>query len=259
MSSGAVDEFARLLDIMARLRGEDGCPWDREQTASSLRRQLIEECYEAVDAIDADQPDRLRDELGDLMLHIVFQARIGEESGAFTMRDVLRGTNVKLVRRHPHVFGLATVRDSGEVVEQWDDIKALERAERGERRDSAIDGTPRALPQLLRAELLQRRAAKVGFDWPDATGPAEKIAEEAAELTRSQADVEEELGDLLFAVVNLARFLNVSPELALGRACAKFERRFRRVEALAHESGRRLSAMTLQEMDELWERAKAEE
>jgi len=244
---------------MARLRGDEGCPWDREQTALSLRRQLVEECYETVEAIDSGRPDRLRDELGDLMLHIVFQARIGEEAGAFAMPEVLRGINQKLIRRHPHVFGPATVEGAEEVVEQWDEIKALERAGRGERRDSALDGTPRGLPQLLRAELLQKRAAKVGFDWPDAAGPAEKIAEEAAELTRSSGDVEEELGDLLFAVVNLARFLRVSPELALGRACAKFDRRFRRMEALAGESGPRLSEMTLEEMDVLWETAKTEE
>ncbi len=251
-------EFLRLLEIMARLRAPDGCPWDREQTPESLRRTFLEEAYELVEAIHSGVPDRVRDELGDLCLHIVFQARMAEEAGRFDMGDVLRGVNEKLVRRHPHVFADSSVTSPDEVVVKWDEIKAAERRENGEVRESLLDGVPREMPSLLYAEKLQRRAATVGFDWPDASGPLEKVAEEARELAESD-DPEEEFGDLLFALVNFARFAGISSEVALRRASEKFDRRFREIEAAARHEGRSLEGMSLDEMDALWDLVKSRE
>lgn len=259
MKHEAASEFVRLVEIMERLRGPGGCPWDREQSPESLRRQLLEEAHELLEAIDERCDAHIREEIGDLCLHLVFQARMAEERGAFAIADSLRSVNEKLIRRHPHVFGTTEVDGAEDVVTNWDAIKAEERRERGEERTSVLDGAPKGMPGLLLAEKLQKLASKVGFDWPSADGPLDKIVEEARELHALGASgegVEEELGDLLFSVVNLSRFLHVSPEVALLRACAKFERRFRLIESLAHTEGRPLAERTLAEMDALWDRVK---
>ncbi len=253
-----MEEFDRLVEIMRRLRGPGGCPWDRQQTHESLQRYFIEEVYEALEAIDDKDWQRLCCELGDVMLQVVFHAQLAEEAGRFTIRDVLRCINEKLVRRHPHVFGQVKVDSADQVLVNWEHIKATEE---GERRESVLDGIPRGLPALQEAEKVQRRAARVGFDWPDVSGVWPKVEEELAELRR-EADrgdpdrIEAELGDLLFAIVNLARFLGVDPERALRRATRRFSERFREVERAARESGRKLEDMTLEEMDQLWEAAK---
>lgn len=258
----AREEFAHLITIMERLRLPGGCPWDREQTPSSLRRQLIEETFEVVEAVDEGDPEQLCEELGDLLLHVVFQAQMAGESGQFTIADVLRAINEKLVRRHPHVFSEGHVRDADGVVEQWDTIKAAEKAGSHRERRSALDGVPRDLPALALSESLQRRAAKVGFDWPDRQGPLDKICEEATEFAREAQEggrTEEELGDLLFSIVNAARFLGVSPEIALRGAARKFDRRFRGLERLAEEQGRTPAEMALDELDALWDQVKDRE
>lgn len=260
MAASASDEFERLLCIMATLRGPDGCPWDREQTPRSLLRSFLEECYEVADAIDAEDPARLCEELGDLMLHAAFQARLAEEAGLFGMADALRSINEKLVRRHPHVFDRLAVSGADEVLRNWEDIKAQERRSRGAERGSVLDGVPSALPALLLAESVQKRAARVGFDWPSAEGALEKVPEEVRELAeraRAGGEVEDELGDVLFSIVNVARHMGVSPETALRRACAKFAERFRAMECLAADSGRPMDGMSLAELDRLWSEVKA--
>ena len=265
---GAIE---RLLEVMRRLRApEDGCPWDVEQTFESIAPYTIEEAYEVADAIARkDLPD-LKDELGDLLLQVVYHARIAEERAAFAFSDVVRAICDKMVRRHPHVFGDAERVD-------WEGVKAAEKAaraaERGESGDapkSILEDVPVALPALTRAEKLQKRAARVGFDWPDARAVLDKIAEEAAELTEAaeaaagatpdaQDAVEEEFGDLLFVMANLARHLRVDPETALRRANQKFMRRFGYIEAQAAAAGRALDTMTLDEMEALWDAAKRAE
>jgi tetrapyrrole methylase family protein/MazG family protein len=247
-----------LVEVMARLRADGGCPWDREQTHESLRPYLLEEAYEAVEAIDAGEPDKLCEELGDVLLQVAFHAQIAREQGEFDMHDVIRGITAKLVRRHPHVFGDVIAPTAADVTRNWEAIK---RAEKGEAQPaSLLDGISRALPALLRAYEVQKRAAKVGFDWPDLQGPAEKVREELAEvLAADPAKRAEELGDLLFAVVNLARLANVNPEVALTGTTVKFMRRFAHMERRAAEMGRTLAEMTLPEMDALWEEAKGVE
>lgn len=239
---------------MAALRGPGGCPWDIEQTHASIRSSLIEECYEVVDAIEANDVAGLREELGDLLLHVAFHARIAEEAGSFTFDDAARTVVEKLIRRHPHVFGDVEAGDSQAVLRNWDAIKKQEKPGR----TSALDGVPRHAPALMRAQEAQKKAAKVGFDWPDSAGPREKIAEELRELAAEiqagapKAKVEDEAGDLLFAVVNYLRHLQVDSETALHGATAKFDARFRAVEAAARAQGRELKGMTLEEMDALW-------
>ena len=256
-----MEEFDRLVEIMRRLRGPGGCPWDRQQTHESLQRYFIEEVYEALEAIDDRDWERLRCELGDVMLQVVFHAQLAEEAGRFNIRDVLQCINEKLIRRHPHVFGNVKVDNADQVLVNWEHIKVTQE---GERRESVLDGIPRGLPALQEAEKVQKRAARVGFDWPDVSGVWDKVQEEIDELKR-EADggdaerIEAELGDLLFAIVNLARFLGVDPERALRRATRRFGERFREVERAARESGRKLEEMTLEEMDELWEAAKGGE
>lgn len=244
-----------LVDVMARLRAPDGCPWDREQTHESLRRYMLEEAYEAVEAIDDGDPGHLCEELGDVLLQVVFHAQIAREAGRFDMRDVVAGITEKLIRRHPHVFGDASAATAEEVTRRWDAIK---QAERGlQRAQSALGGISRSLPALSRACELQKRAAKVGFDWDDVDGPAEKVREELREaLSAGPGEREDEVGDLLFAVVNLARKLQVDPEVALTRANAKFERRFRYVEERLAENGLQPADVSLAEMDALWEEGK---
>lgn len=245
--------LADLAAIMARLRDpETGCEWDREQTFETIAPYTIEEAYEVADAIRRGDMADLRDELGDLQLQVVYHARIAEERGAFTLADVLAGICAKMIRRHPHVFGDAAASPG------WEALKAAERAGKAESADeSALAGVARALPALKRAEKIQRRAARVGFDWPDPSGPRAKIDEELAEVEAAADDAERaaEIGDLLFAVVNYARHLGVNPETALREATARFEERFRHLERAA--SGP-LSGMTIDELEALWQRAKAE-
>ncbi len=254
-----MEEFDRLVEIMARLRGPGGCPWDREQTHQSLKRYFLEEVYEALDAIDAGDWGRLAEELGDVILQVVFHAQLAREAGRFDIRDSLRLICEKLVRRHPHVFGNVKVSGPEEVLDNWEHIKRAERAPDG--RASVLDGVPKAMPALLRAMTIQKKAARIGFDWPDVSGVWEKVAEELRELREAaeagdEARVREELGDLLFSVVNLARFLQVDAEDALQAATRRFEERFRRMEAQAAERGLDMREMSLEELDELWEEAK---
>jgi len=252
-----MDGFDELVRVMARLRAPDGCPWDAEQTHRSLRPYLLEEVYEALEAIDAEDWPRLCDELGDVLLQVVFHAQLAAERGDFDLDDVTAAIVTKLKRRHPHVFGDTTVSGSDEVVDRWEQLK---REETGyQERESALDGIPEELPALQRAHKLQKRAARAGFDWDDIAGPRAKIDEELGEVDEAdEPAVEHEIGDLLFAIVNYARFRGVEPESALRRANARFARRFRAVEQAAG-SARRLQEMDLAQMDELWEKAKAEE
>ena len=255
----------RLLEIMRRLRAPDGCPWDREQTFRSIAPYTIEEACEVADAIERGAMDELADELGDLLLQVVYHAQMAEEAGEFAFADVARAIADKMVRRHPHVFGAgrgAPLADPADV--DWEGIKAAERAAKGEMRASVLDGVPATLSGLTRAVALTRRAARVGFDWTDPADILAKLTEEAAELTaeieRADRDrMEEEYGDLLFVLANLARHLEVDPEAALRRANAKFDRRFRAIEQALRDGGLRPEDATLAEMDALWDKAKAAE
>ena len=260
----------RLLAIMARLRDpEAGCPWDVEQTFATIAPYTIEESYEVAEAIEAGDMAALRDELGDLLFQVVFHAEMASEAGDFTFDDVVEAVADKMVRRHPHVFGDRRDIDSADAqTVNWESHKAAERHTRAARHGrpaSALDGVTAALPALTRALKLQDRAARVGFDWPDLAPVLAKIEEELAELRDALADggdparLADELGDGLFVYVNLARHLKIDPEAALRGANAKFERRFRRIEALLAEAGRRPDEATLEEMDRLWDQAKREE
>lgn len=250
----------RLLEIMARLRAPDGCPWDIEQTFATIAPYTLEEAHEVADAIARGAWDELRGELGDLLFQSVFHAQMAEDAGLFAFEDVVRAISDKMVARHPHVFGdESRDKSADQQTVDWEKIKA---AERGPAR--TLDGVAVALPALTRAVKLQRRAARVGFDWPSTTQVVDKIVEEARELveardTLTQAEVEEEFGDLLFVMANLARHLKVDPEAALRAANAKFTRRFSRIEDWLTETGRRPEDSDLAEMDALWNRAKAEE
>ena len=255
-------QFDELVEIMGRLRDPDGCPWDREQTHESLKPYLLEETYEALEAVDSGDPRKLCAELGDVLLQVVFHARLAEEAGAFDIRDVCARINEKLIFRHPHVFGDVEVSGSDEVLVNWEALKRQE-DETGHRA-SALDGVPGSLPALKRAADLQKKASKVGFDWPEIAGPLAKVSEELGELARARetADAEaiaHELGDLLFAVVNVSRFLQVDGEDALRMACDRFSARFRQVEDAAAAAGNSLGEMSLAEMDLLWEAAKQRE
>jgi tetrapyrrole methylase family protein / MazG family protein len=250
--------LAPVVDVMARLRAPGGCVWDIEQTHESLRRYFVEEVYEVLEAIELADADKLCEELGDVLLQIVFHARIAEEGGTFSMQDVVDVVTEKLIRRHPHVFGDITVRDAAEVVVNWDQIKRQEKC--GERPDM-LDGVPNGLPSLMRAFKLQAKAAKVGFDWSNVGPVWDKIEEELAELKQAAAgtnltDTESELGDVLFSVVNLARFLAIDPETALTATNNKFIRRFAYIEATLRSQGRKWEKMTIEQLDILWEEAK---
>lgn len=244
----------RLRAIVAALRAPGGCPWDREQTHASLRSALLEEACEVVAAIDSCDDANLREELGDLLLHVVFHADIARTEARWDLDGVARELCEKLVRRHPHVFGEEQCADSAAVLRQWDEIK---RAEKPAARQSVLDGIPPTFSALMRAEKVQRKAARVGFDWPDAAPVHAKVREELAEVeTCAPAQREEEIGDLLFAAVNLARKLGIDAETALGAATRKFERRFRAVEQLAGERGLALESASLDALDALWEEVK---
>ncbi len=245
---------------MRRLRDPDeGCPWDLEQDFSTIAPYTIEEAYEVADAIEREDWEELRDELGDLLFQVVFYVQMAREKGYFDFDDVAGGITEKMIRRHPHVFGDVEEDDAHGVKRRWEDIKETERAERDD--DSAIAGVARALPALKRAQKLGKRAARVGFDWPDRKGVHEKIHEELDELEiaaggRNAADIEDEVGDLLFAAVNLARHLEVDPEKALMGANSKFERRFRAMEAAVQADGAKLGDLNLESLDLYWRRAK---
>ena len=253
----------RLLGIMARLRDpEHGCPWDREQTWSSIVPHTIEEAYEIADAVERGDVDHVRDELGDLLFQVVFQSRIAEEQGLFRFDDVVDAISNKLERRHPHVFGDATIGSAAEQTAAWEEHKAAERRAKGGAA-GALDGVTLGLPALVRAAKLGRRAAQVGFDWPDAAGVLDKVREEIDELqqavaTGESAHVREELGDLLFSVAQLSRHLDVDAEAALRDASGKFERRFRRIEASLAVDGRTAADASMAELEALWARAKRE-
>lgn len=249
--------FEDLLRIMDILRGEGGCPWDREQTHESIRKNFIEEVYEACEAIDLKDNTLLCEELGDVLLQVVFHADMAEDEGAFDINDVCDGVCKKLILRHPHIFGDTKAGTSAEVLDNWEAIKRIEKGQKTY--SDSIRQVAKSLPALMYAEKVQKKAKKAGFDWPDISGALDKIDEEKAELVRAMhgdGDVADELGDLLFAVVNTARFLDVDPEEALERASAKFVGRFCRMEELAGEQG--LDGMNLEEMDRLWDRAKKE-
>jgi nucleoside triphosphate diphosphatase len=250
--------FDRLMSIMHRLRAPGGCPWDAEQTHDSLKRYLVEECYEVIEAIDTKDAGHLKEELGDLMLQPVFHAAIAEEAGEFTMDDVLDTVCDKLIRRHPHVFGDQVVTSASEQVENWERIK---KSEKGEERRSALSGVPPQLPALLKAQKITEKAARVGFDWEHVDQVFAKVLEELKEFEETMAAgdqerMEAELGDLLFAIVNLGRFLALDPEEALRKTITRFSRRFSHVEETLHAGGRRLQDASLAEMDQLWDEAK---
>lgn len=248
--------FETLRAIIARLRGPNGCPWDRQQTSPSLKPYLVEESYEVLEAIDSGDPDKLAEELGDLLLQVLLHAQIASERDEFSMDEVISEIGTKLIRRHPHVFGQRCVSGAAEVVHNWEQIK---RAERGDTR-STVSGVPKHLPALAYAQAVQRRAARSGFDWPDAAGVLDKVREEIQELAAAESKEEQraELGDLLFSLVNLARWLNVDAEDALRQANQRFLRRFQRMEDLAVEQGQDFSQLGPEEQDCLWSEAKKE-
>jgi MazG family protein len=258
----------QLRQVMAQLRGPGGCPWDHEQTHASLRGGLLEEAYEVAAALDANDDANLREELGDLLLQVVFHAQIGAEENRFTLDDIARGIVEKLIRRHPHVYATESAKDSGAVLQRWDEIKRAEKANAGAGEPagplSLLDGLTPGLPALLHAEKVQKKAAKVGFDWPNAAPVFEKIQEELRELqeaiaTGERREIEGELGDLLFSVVNLARKLRVEPEVALSTSTAKFIHRFRAIETLAYERNLSFATMGLEALDQLWAEVKQRE
>lgn len=251
--------FERLVGIMARLRGEDGCPWDREQTLDSLKPFLVEEAYEVLDAIESGDVAEHREELGDLLLQVVFQAEVRRNEGAFDARDVVNAISDKLVRRHPHVFGDRDAHDADHAYRRWEEMKAQEKGDR-----SVLSGVPRQLPALLRAQRVTDKASKVGFDWKAIEGPVEKLDEELGELKAAIASgdpaaVEHELGDLLFTMVNVARFVDIDAEAALRRTVDRFTRRFEYVERAMKAEGRAMTEASLDELEAKWEAAKAEE
>ena len=246
-----------LEEIVRILRAPGGCPWDAEQTHESIRRNFLEEAYEAVEAIDEKNPDHLKEELGDVLLQVLFHARMEQEAGRFNLDDVADGVCKKLIYRHPHVFGDVSVTGTGEVLTNWEELK---RKEKGQATNTdALDAVARSLPALWRAEKVQKKAKKAGFDWPDISGALDKLSEELEELKTAVAqgtNVEEELGDLLFSAVNVSRFLKADPEVALGKATDKFIGRFSKVEEQAAAQNQSMEGMTLEELDKLWEHAK---
>jgi MazG family protein len=254
--SAAMDELIRIIE---RLRGPNGCPWDREQSSSSIVGFLLEEAYELADAIASGSGAQMCEELGDVLFHILFLAQMHAEKGQFDLEDVCRGISAKMKRRHPHVFGSASVADSSEVVRNWQRIKRVEKG--AGQRSSVLDAVPTGLPALLRAYAVSQRAARARFDWQDLSGVLEKLREELAEFTaavgrRDAAQVALEFGDVLFTLVNVARFSGVHPETALAVAVQKFERRFRQMEQIVADSGRDLESIPQSEKDRIWDTVK---
>lgn len=251
--------FEKLVEIMEKLRGENGCPWDRAQKREDLKTYLLEETYEVLDAIEKKDDEKLEEELGDLLLQIVFHCQIAKEEGKFDIENVARKINEKLIRRHPHVFGDLKVKTPEKVVINWEKIKKSEN-ESG----SVLDGVPKTLPALLKSYRLQEKAKRVGFDWEKIEDVEKKVMEEFRELkdainSKDKDKIREEIGDLLFAIVNISRFLNIDPEDALQHSNEKFIRRFKEIESKAKEMGKELYSMTLEEMDILWEKVKKDE
>lgn len=249
------DKFLNLVKIMATLRAPDGCPWDREQTHDSLKQYLIEEAYEVLEALEKEDDQHLKEEMGDLLLQVVFHARIAEERGAFGIDDVVEGISQKLVRRHPNVFGNVKIETAEEQSVNWEKIK------KAEGKNSTIDGVPKALPALLRAKRIQQKASTTGFDWNDIKPVWQKVDEELAELKAACAagnsdEIKDEFGDVLFSLVNLARFLDLNPEDALRATIEKFTDRFMQVEQHFMAKGQDLSEVSLQEMDNVWDAVK---
>ena len=256
MPQPELSSFATLVATIARLRGPEGCPWDREQSHASIRESLLEECYEVLEAIDAGDTSRLRVELGDLLMQVVFHSRIAAEAGEFTIDDVIRGINEKLIRRHPHVFGDVKVSGSDEVVLNWEAIK------KGERgcEESMLSGVPQKMPALSVSQELQARVARLGFDWDSDEGVLEKLCEEVAEIgeAESAAEREQEYGDLLFTLCNLARRQKIDLESALRQANGKFRRRFAKMEELCRQRDLSFEKLSFAEQNRLWEEAKGE-
>ncbi len=249
-----MNQFARLVDIIARLRAPDGCPWDRQQTHASLREHLLEECYEALEAIDEGDSAKLGEELGDLLLQIILQSQIAAEAGEFKLEDVLNGINTKLIHRHPHIFGSVEVESSDEVAHNWEVLKQEER----EAGASILSGVPGQMPALGYSQAIQRRVAQVGFDWENIDGVIDKLAEEVSELKQadSQREREQEFGDLFFTLVNIARRMGVDSEAALREANRRFFRRFTYMEDLCRQRGVNIGDLSFAEQNALWDEAK---
>ena len=255
----------KLVALVAQLRGEDGCPWDREQTRETLKPMLIEEAFETLDALDSKDPADLKEELGDLLFQVVFHAQIAREKGEFDLGDVIDRSHEKMTRRHPHIFGAADLKTSEDVLKNWEDIKAAEKGiaspSRPDSEQSLLDGIPKKIPALYRAYQMTAKAARVGFDWQRLEDIFSKLNEEAVELndavSRGNSEqIADEMGDLLFVAVNIARTLGIDPETALERSNRKFERRFRFIETAVKQQGRKLKDVSLAEMDALWNEAK---
>ena len=252
-------KWYELIQIMARLRGENGCPWDLEQDHDSLKRYLLEESYEVIDAIERRSDADLCDELGDLLLQVVFHAQIAAEQGRFTIDDVVDGINAKMIRRHPHIFGQAQAEDSAQVLSMWEAIKAQERSNSGAKVEKrGLMKINQNLPALMMAQKVQDKASRVGFDWPDITGPQEKLKEELEELQAASTQEErlDEFGDVMFALVNLARFLQVDAEEALRHTVKKFIERFTYIEQSMENRGLHWGDASLDQLDQLWNEAK---
>jgi len=257
----AGDRFNELVRLMARLRAHDGCPWDRKQTFDTIKPYLLEETYEVLDAIDSQDWPELAEELGDLMLQPVFFAQMAAEAGHFRIEDSLAAINQKLIRRHPHIFGEVIAETAEDVKRNWDDIKATEKTAKGHAKAALLDGVSRALPALAEAQQIAAKAAAKGFDWPGIEPVFDKLQEELTELDDARrggqaAEIEDEFGDILLVMVNLARFLKVDPEQALRKSNAKFRRRFGYVEARLDEMGRPWEESNIDEMELLWQEAK---
>ncbi len=250
-------DLQELLKIMEKLRSEEGCPWDKEQTRESLKPFIIEEAYELIEAISANDSEKIKEELGDLLFQIVFQSQIAKEKKEFEIPDIIETISKKMITRHPHVFGAVSSITTEEVLLHWEEQKRRE----GKLRESILEGIPEALPSLLRAHRLQDRAARVGFDWEKVEDVLNKLDEEIGELKeavkiKKQNEIEDEIGDIFFMLVNISRFVGISPEDALRKTISKFISRFRYIEMNAADHGRKLAEMTLEEMDKLWEEAK---
>ncbi|HET6420279.1 MAG TPA: nucleoside triphosphate pyrophosphohydrolase [Geobacteraceae bacterium] len=253
-----ISKFDTLMELMRRLRGPGGCPWDAEQTHESLKRYLLEETYEVIEAIDAASTPMLREELGDLLLQVVFHAVIAEERGEFSIDEVIDTLNDKLIRRHPHVFADLKVKDIGQLIDNWEKIKKMEK---GNARKSVLSGVPSHLPALLKAQKISEKAARVGFDWSHADQVFAKVLEELKEFEETMLEgnedrMEAELGDLLFALANLGRFLSLNPEDALRKTVARFMKRFEHIEERLHAANRDIRDTPLEDMERLWEEAK---
>jgi MazG family protein len=260
-ASAAQARFDRLVEIMALLRAPGGCPWDREQTFDTIKPYLLEETYEVMDAIDARDWPNLAEELGDLLLQVVFFAQMAKEAGHFAIADSVEAINSKLIRRHPHVFGTGDAKTASEVVKKWDEIKVEEKKSSGEKPKKLLDGVSRALPALVEAQQISSKAAKSGFDWPSLQDVFAKMREELAEIesareSGSQEEIESEIGDLLFTIVNVARFLKVDPEQALRGTNGRFRKRFSQVEDGLAQQGKTTAGASLEEMEALWQAAK---